>query len=226
MLSWTVRWLPQPLLPLVRTARLLRLELEWTDIRPRYNVQSEFTWAKLGALLFRALRSRRVALPDARVSGRTTLRFQDGLVASVSEALELGPEFRAGRVRNRRVAKDHADFLAEWRSPPGVGVAAWESSVRDALCLRDVPGMGPLDVDGVQSEQLELSAASLGLVTLLMLAFGVSALQLRAADARERTAPWAAEADDEAGARLRSRRLLAATARRERRGGEEGPGGG
>jgi len=215
VLSWTARWLPLGLLPLHRAARRLGLRVSRVDIRDRYGQLSEFSWRRLALLLLQALRTGEVSLPEAAVSGRTSVRvLPDGSLA-FEELLALGAEFRAGRVLNRRVAKDHADFLARWRRPPGVKLSAWDDAIRDSLRLESVPGMRFLDADGVSPESqrsgLEASAFVLTALTLATLAFGIGAARQHADQPRQPKARGREEeADEVAGMQMRSRRLLAA----------------
>ena len=214
VVSWSVRWIPDSTLPLVRAGRLLRWHVTFYDLLDRSHLASSFSWRKAGKLLLRAARTGELPLQESCVRGRSTLTFSSGgLLTRHEERLDLVPDFRALRVRNRRVARDTADYLAEWRRPPGVSPRAWDDSIREKLLLSQVPGMGVLDIDGQtpeqQSEQLESLAALLGLTTVAVLLFGAVAGKMRADDISQRRA-WMD--DDEvvgdAGARIRSRRLL------------------
>ncbi len=215
--SWRVRWLPDSLLPLVRAGRLWPgMRVTFYDLMDRVNVVATFSWRKAFRLLLSAARTGELPLPEACVLGSSTLTFDaEGLLTRHEERLSLTPEFRALRVRNRRVARDTADYIAEWRRPPGVPPDEWDARIREALLITSVPGMGVLDIDGQSPRDVEDVTALLGLATAAVLAFGAVAGKMRA-DEVARLAQMRAmlgdsgtgDDDDDAGARMRSRRLL------------------
>ena len=208
--SWTAYWVPASVLPFVRLARRFNLRVKYS--RSAYDQVSVFSWGVLFSRLAAAFRSGELALPHAAVSGRTEMVFEDGKIVRISESLDLAPQFRSQRVRNRRVARDHADFLAEWRRAPGTPLGEWDDAIRDALSLNSVPGMRPLDIDGlepeVQSSRLEAVGGVLLLATLTSLFFGVSAATLRAKQIRGPDFGEDDEPQTDAGSQLRSRRLI------------------
>jgi hypothetical protein len=212
--NWTARWLPPTVLPLVRLCRRLGLRVSLTDLRPLAGKRSSFSWASLLGKLAGAARTGSIELPEATVSGRSVLTYDDARrVVALEESLDLGPELRAGRVLNRRCARDVADFCAQWRRPPTASAREWDDELREALALRDVPGMGAFDVDGLEAEQLsqrlEASALLMGLAAVGTIAFGIGAAQLRARQVREMRPAGNEPADaEDAGSRMRSRRLL------------------
>jgi len=228
--NYSARWLTPGVLPFVRLARAWPggLRLSFVDLRPLAGRRSTFTWGALARKLAGALASGTLELPQATVGGRLVLTFDaNGLVQSVEESLDLAPDLRAGRVLNRRgasprparsdallttrspVARDLADYLAEWRRPPTTSAAAWDDVLRDALELGSVPGMRALDVDGLEPAQLsgrlEASAFLMGATAIALIVFGVSAAQLHAKQPRLLSSGGDAE---DAGSRLRSRRSL------------------
>jgi hypothetical protein len=205
--SWRVRWVPLSVLPFVRLAKLFGLRVAYFDLLDRYTQVSVFSWGKLFAALARAVQTGELRLPEAAVTGRTLLTCDgDGRVSRIEERLDLMPEFQAQRVRNRRVARDTADWLSEWRGMPDADVSA-------ALSLNAVPGMGQFDIDGLdpetQSQRIDDVGAVLGLATVVVLAVGLTFAKLRADEvARVRQErEWLQPGDDaDVGARMRSRR--------------------
>ena len=139
---------------------------------------SQFTWGGLYRLFATALRTGVLRVPVAAAEGSVVLSVDAaGRVERVEERLALVGEFRAGRVRNKRVARDFLLLLTQ-RRPPGEDYVAWDERVTAELGLDRVPGMGPLDVDGLSDGQqdavLEDVGALVAFATLVVLGFGVS----------------------------------------------------
>ena len=206
--SWRVRWVPLSVLPFARLGRALSLRVDYFDLLDRYDKVSVFSWRKLFAALARAVQTGELRLPEAVVTGRTQLTYDtDGRVSRLEERLDLMPEFKALRVKNRRVARDTADFLCEWRCLPDADVDA-------AMRLNSVPGMGQFDIDGLtpetQAQRIDDVGTVLGLATVVVLAVGYAFGKLRADELarmrQEREWLQPDDADADMGTRMRSRR--------------------
>ena len=121
------------------------------------------------------------------------------------------------------MTRDLLSFLEDGRRPPGTAPDAWDASLAERLRVRDVPGMGQFDVDGLTSEDrgrfLDDVSAVLGFATIVMLTFG-AALAAFLADERQRAMPLPYDDEREQGSdggggeRMRRRRLLLARAAR------------
>ena len=204
---WRVRWVPLSVLPLARLGKMFGLRVTFFDLLDRYTQLSVFSWGKLFAALTRAVQTGELRLPEAAVTGRTLLTTDtDGRVSRMEERLDLMPEFKAQRVRNRRVARDTADWFSEWRGMQDEDVSA-------TLSPTAVPGMGQFDIDGLdpetQAQRIDDVGAVLGLATVVVLAVGFTFARLRADDvARLRQErEWLQPGDDaDVGTRMRSRR--------------------
>ncbi|GAB5354260.1 hypothetical protein AAMO2058_000104100 [Amorphochlora amoebiformis] len=103
------------------------------------------------------------------------------LLMRQSEELDLIPYLDAGRLKNRRIANDLLSFL-DTRKPPVLSPYEWDNRVRQRCDVSEVPGMGPLDIDGLdpetQSEFVESAGAiiTFGVVVVLVLGVGFAAL--------------------------------------------------
>jgi len=93
-----------------------------------------------------------------------------------SEDLSLLDLVRSSRLQNRRIAMDLLSFL-DSRKPPSLDVYQWDNIVRERCDLSFVPGMGPLDIDGLdpeaQSSLLESSGAVITFASIIVLVLGV-----------------------------------------------------
>mmetsp|Transcript_5106 Transcript_5106/g.14259 ORF Transcript_5106/g.14259 Transcript_5106/m.14259 type:complete len:105 (-) Transcript_5106:153-467(-) len=84
------------------------------------------------------------------------------------------PLVASGRLKNRRAAKDLAAFLDTYR-PPAVAFDEWEDIVMQKVDMSDVPGMSPMDVDGVDDQALEDISTVISLLTIIVLGAGGAA---------------------------------------------------
>jgi len=238
VVQWEATWVPEAMAPLVRFGRGVGWAVSFYDLLDRVGVASAFSWRAAFTLLARAAATRKLPLPHACIRGTAVLTFAaagdtrsegDGhasppLLLRHVERLELTPVFAAGRARNRRVTRDLLSFLETGRRPPGTPPQDWDATLAERLRVRDVPGMGQFDVDGLTSEDrgrfLDDVSAVLGFATIVVLTFGVAAAALLA-DERQRSAPLGPlDGDDDTegeqrggGVLMRRRRLLARAAR-------------
>ena len=213
--TWRVRWLPLGLLPFVRLGRGLQLQVSFYDLLDRYDRVSVFSWSKLFAALATAIRTGVLRLPEAVVEGTTEFTFDsNGFICRIDERCTLVPQFKALRVRNRRVARDVADWFSEWRPMSRDAPEEWDAAIRRELQLLSVPGMGQFDIDGLspetQAQRIDDVGTLLGFATIAVLLFGGAAAKLRADEIgrsrKEREWMQAGNDDEEVGQRMRSRR--------------------
>ena len=111
--------------------------------------------------------------PIAKIEGASRLVFDGGKLERHEESLTLVSAINAGRVRNKRVARDLLEYL-DCRKPPGTSLEAWDDAVLEKCDYYSVPGMRQLDVDGMDatSSNVEDATAVLGFFTLVTIAFG------------------------------------------------------
>ena len=229
LLSWEATWVPSAMAPLVRFGRAVGWQVAFYDLLDRVEIASAFSWRAAAALLAKAAATGKLPLPQACIRGTSVLTFtrdDPPLLARHAERLELTAVFAAGRARNRRVTRDLLAFLEDGRRPPGTAPDAWDATLAERLRVRDVPGMGQFDVDGLSSEDrgrfLDDVSAVLGFGTIVMLTFG-AALAAFLADERQRAMPLPYDDEREqrddggGGERMRRRRLLARAARADAR---------
>jgi hypothetical protein len=153
------------------------LEIEKRDILDKIGETSRFTYRALFRVLARAVREKKMRIPIAKIEGVSELTFDDdGKLTRHVERLTLVREMNAGRVRNKRIARDVLEYLDAWK-PPGMSLERWDEIVEDKVDVYGVPGMRQLDVDGLEEDfadggRVEDATALLGFFTLIVLAFG------------------------------------------------------
>ena len=190
--SWRVSFVAPSLTWLLRLAAAWPggLDVEKVDYLHKMGDVTRFRWRGLFQLLRRAVVARKLRCPTAAIDGSSTLRFEkraegeEWELASHAERLDLVGFVNKGAVRNRRVGADLLLFLEQRRLPAGLGPLGsgweegdddreWDFHVRERVDFASVPGMGQLDVDGLEPERqadlLEDVSLLLAFGTLVML---------------------------------------------------------
>lgn len=160
---WRCEWSNDSVRWLENVAKLFGWQVERFDLDPA--VESSFSWKSVGQLFAGAFATSTIQLPIASVEGRAVLRIDEasGLCVEHRETVDLLSLARSGRLRNRKVATN----LAEWmdiRRPLEVDPDEWASEV-SATVLAGVPGAGPLDIEPM-ADSAE-GALALGLFALV-----------------------------------------------------------
>ena len=176
VVQWSTTFVPEKmkfLYDLALNWPLGTLEIEKKDILDRQGEISKFTYRALFALLKRAALEGKMRIPIAKIEGASRLVFDGGKLERHEESLTLVSAINAGRVRNKRVARDLLEYL-DCRKPPGTSLEAWDDAVLEKCDYYSVPGMRQLDVDGMDetSSNVEDATAVLGFFTLVTIAFG------------------------------------------------------
>ncbi|KAK3238028.1 hypothetical protein CYMTET_51928 [Cymbomonas tetramitiformis] len=179
--QWEMTWTPSNLQWLVDLGTLWPgVEIEKYGILDRLYEESRFSWRGLVKLFVFAAQTGRLRIPIATMRGVTSLTFAPApdvppdskpypwLLISCRENLEMLSEYRAQRVKNRRITKDAMLFL-DTRKPVGLELLEWDDRVRDELCVRSVPGMGQFDIQGMDASARDDMYDD----AILVLAFGV-----------------------------------------------------
>ena len=185
--SWRMSFVAPSLTWLLRLAALWPggLDVEKTDYLHKMGDVTRFRWRGLFQLLRRAVVARKLRCPTAAIDGSSTLRYEkraeggEWALTSHEERLDLVGFVNKGFVKNRRVGADLALFLEQRRAPAGLGPLGsgweegyddreWDRHVRERVDFASVPGMGQLDVDGLEPDR----QADLLEDVSLLLAFG------------------------------------------------------
>jgi hypothetical protein len=173
VVQWTAYWIPPQIQPLVSLGRAWPgVRIKWFDLLDRIDQRSRFSWAAVARLFYTAATTGVLRLPVSAMPGTATLDFDaSGRVIRHQETLKLAQALRQQSVRNRRVARDAMDFLMDARKPPDVPYDEWDTTLCNELSLSQVPGMRPLDVDGLEPEDQARFLQSVSVI--LTLAFAV-----------------------------------------------------
>lgn len=169
---WRAQWSPASVRWLESLSQLFGWELERFDLDPK--TESFFSWAAVIRLFATAATTRRLSLPVAVVEGRAvfTVDVASGLCVSHRESVDMVSLSSIGRLRNRRVAADAAEFL-DIRRPPCVDSDVWAVEVAAAV-LVGVPGAGTLDIEQLANE--DEGRLALGIFALIILAASTSSM--------------------------------------------------
>jgi len=194
LVQWQLSWVPPGLSKIVEWGRSWPgMKIEKFDILDKYDQISRFSWIGLFQLFRRAIFSKVLRVPIARIIGTTTYTFDipEGdssdsteqtsagkiVLRRQKESLSLIPLFISERVQNRRITRDTILFL-DTRRPPRKPTQLWDELIWDTLRASSVPGMKQLDIDGLSSEDsaqvYEDVTLVLGFVTFCVLVLGTS----------------------------------------------------
>uniref|UniRef100_A0A7S2TZ83 Uncharacterized protein n=1 Tax=Lotharella oceanica TaxID=641309 RepID=A0A7S2TZ83_9EUKA len=151
---------------------------EMADARQQFQNRYDEVSNKVIDRVFDALSEKKEILADKipDIPPQESLEQLKHIVVRHSEELNLMSYVKSERLKNRRIASDLLSFL-DTRKPPNLDVYEWDDVVRKGCDLRAVPGMGPLDIDGLDSETqgelLESAGGALTLLTAIGLVLGV-----------------------------------------------------
>eukprot|EP00238_Polyblepharides_amylifera_P002131 CAMPEP_0196589432 /NCGR_PEP_ID=MMETSP1081-20130531/63521_1 /TAXON_ID=36882 /ORGANISM="Pyramimonas amylifera, Strain CCMP720" /LENGTH=342 /DNA_ID=CAMNT_0041912229 /DNA_START=161 /DNA_END=1189 /DNA_ORIENTATION=- len=182
------------------------LHIEYYDLLDKVDKVSQTSFLGVIKLFFRAATERKMRIPVARIWGTSKFEFitqncspkaqntirelepiesvEDAELTNLepkfflirqTDSLDLYPLFQKEGVKNRQVTKDFVLFL-DTRRPPEIKTGEWDNRIWDNLNLREVPGMGQFDVDGVDtsSRSFEDAAAVLAFLVLCSIIIGCS----------------------------------------------------
>jgi hypothetical protein len=193
--NWNVTFVPDAVAGIAFFSRLIPgWRLQYFDILAKEREISVFSWAKFRQFLWTAVTTGRVSLPYAVIVGQTEFTFQKSggtsngkdsksengspamILVEQREKLDLVRSLDSGILKNRKLANDLRTYL-DIVKPPTIGLNEWDDILVRRLDFRAVPGMNPLDVDGLQPEQqenlLQNSSRLLSVATGAVLFFGI-----------------------------------------------------
>jgi len=177
LVRWSISWVPAAMERFVELGKLWPgMQIVYTDLLDRLEVETQFTWQALFRFLGRAIGKGELRVPLAVILGSTKLTIADmdtlseqggsGLkITRISESWDIVSLVAAGRLRNRRAGRDLACLLDTVR-PPGVTFEEWEDLVLQKVDMTDVPGMSPMDVDGVDGQAVDDISTVISLLTV------------------------------------------------------------
>ena len=176
--TFRARWMPKQLKWLDSLGSAWPgVRVEYFDLLDRFDQRSQFRWRALFKLFATAASTGVLRIPESAITGKLSITVRDGSVESVFEQIGLVPFFKSYQVKNRRLARDIAQWF-QMRRPNGVGYLQWYEKVADELNIEDVPGMGQFDIDGLDEDERSNTYTSvfafMGLVFLVLMCFGVS----------------------------------------------------
>uniref|UniRef100_A0A061R524 Uncharacterized protein n=1 Tax=Tetraselmis sp. GSL018 TaxID=582737 RepID=A0A061R524_9CHLO len=181
-IRWSISWVPPSLERLVSLGEALPwITVKYVDILDRLEQESRFTWSAFARFLARAVFRGEVRIPLAVILGSTSMQMSGETgddssvkVCRIVETWEIVALVRSLRLKNRRAARDTAEFMDTYQ-PPWMSFPDWEELVSAKVDLSDVPGANPLDVEGIDEGTVDSISDFLFLLTVAVLIVGGAA---------------------------------------------------
>lgn len=148
---WRATWFASNTVWLSRVAATMKWKVTRATVDPTRI--STFSYAAIFRMLGDAVRLGNITLPISAVEGSTvvTIDSSSGLCTSIEETVDLVGEADRGRLLNRKVAQDLAEWLDVSRRLDRTDPEDWASRVRSRV-LAGVPNALPLDLDPNEDE--------------------------------------------------------------------------
>lgn len=181
LVRWSISWVPTVMERFVELGKVWPgMQIEYTDLLDRLEVETKFTWKALGAFLGRAVLQGKLRVPLAVILGSTKINVADGdgggspKITRISESWDIVSLVAAGRLRNRRAGRDLACLMDTVR-PPSMPFEEYEERVMAKVDMSDVPGMSPMDIDGVDGAAIDNISTVISFLTIVVLTGGAAA---------------------------------------------------
>ena len=174
---WNVSYLPESTVSLVQIfSSFSNIPITYFDLLDKEGYVSTFSWRVFFNTLIKVIQTGNLYLPHAVILGSSEYHFkklQNDQIVSYQlyyqkDKLNLINSLDKGTLRNRKLTYDLLEYI-DASKPSFYDLDEWNNLITKRIDIRNVPGMGQFDIDGLAELSTERNFNSILVPSAILL---------------------------------------------------------